>query len=125
MKFTIIRGIMKKSAINFKENQTMIKDAAKKMAERLSDQFSFLEGLTDKHIKFITYFLSHEMKVPHFDIEIKYLGQKEIILHVFDDQANEVFIKPKSGSSFDKFKQYLNLPAWDVKFASNKKMIKK
>ena len=91
---------------------------AKLVESRLKDAVIQLGGLEDKHLKFLTYYLKYEMKVPDFKLVMNYQSKPKVLtVHVFDKNGSEVYLKPKRADMFGKMVLHLGLTEWIFKFA--------
>jgi hypothetical protein len=85
--------------------------------KRVSKAVEALGGLEDYHLKFISYFLKHELKLKRFTLAVNYESvPKAITIFVYDDDGKEVFLKPKQADQPAKIIEHLQLPLWELKF---------
>jgi hypothetical protein len=91
---------------------------AKVVHNRVQESIRSLGGLDDKHLKFLTYYVTHELKIPAFRFEMDYRSTpKLLVIHVYTNEGQELFIRPKQADVLDKMVKYLNLPEWQFIFA--------
>lgn len=96
-----------------------ISPLVKRVVERVNDDLIHLGGLTDQHVKMITFYVTEKLGFKKFRYEIKYLEKpKRFIIHIFShDGTMELYCKPKPADILDKMAEYLKLPEWKISFA--------
>lgn len=86
--------------------------------QRVQESVQALGGLDDNHLKFLTYFMVHELKWPNFRFEMDYRSKPKILtIHCFTQEGAELYVRPKQADLLDKMVKYLNLLEWQFKFA--------
>lgn len=80
-----------------------------------------LGGLTDLAIKGIIYYVTEVIKISNYKLEILYPpNQPAVIIHVFTNKNEEVFIKLKNTNEIDGLSDFLGIPEYKIKFAERK-----
>ena len=80
-----------------------------------------LNGLTDLHLKYLSYMIKYEFKIDNFRIEIDPKPRKRsIIIKCFDKNMKPVYIKPKNPEYMKKLPDVLNLKKWKINFEEKK-----
>lgn len=98
-----------------------ISQVAKVVEKRLQTALVELGGLEDKHLKFLTYFVKHEFKIPAFRFEMNYRSNpKTLTIHCLADSGQELIVKPKQADILDKIAEHLGLKNWTIRFAERK-----
>jgi hypothetical protein len=98
-----------------------ISQVAKVVEKRLQTALIELGGLEDNHLKFLTYFVKHEFKIPLFRFEMNYRSKpKTLTIHCFTDSGQEMYVKAKQVDIFDKMVKHLGLENWTFRFAEKK-----
>lgn len=98
---------------------SVINEAASKLASKLNNELHFLGGLSDQHIKFISFFIQEKLGFRKFRYEIKYLETpKRLIIHVYTPEGQELYCRPKPADLFAKMVEYLGIDKdWVIIFA--------
>ena len=95
-----------------------LEQAAKKLYSKLNEQLLVLGGLTDDHIKFITFFITERLGFSKFRFEVRYLeSPKRFIIHLYTLQGQEIYTRPKPDNLLDEMTDFLDLKDWKIEFA--------
>lgn len=98
-----------------------ISQVVKVVENRLQKALIELGGLEDNHLKFLTYFVKYEFKIPHFRFEMNYRSNPKVLtIHCFTDSGQEMYVRAKQVDLFDKMTEHLGLKNWTIKFAERK-----
>lgn len=98
-----------------------ISQVAKVVEKRLQKALIELGGLEDNHLKFVTYFVKYEFKIPVFRFEMNYRSNPKLLtIHCYTNSGQEMFVRAKQADIFDKMVKHLGLENWTFKFAERK-----
>lgn len=98
-----------------------ISQVAKVVENRLQKALIELGGLEDNHLKFLTYFVKHEFKIPVFKFKMNYRSNPKVLtIHCFTNEGQEMFVRAKQADIFVKMAEHLGLKNWTIKFAERK-----
>lgn len=87
---------------------------------RVGEALLGLGGLEDQHLKYLTYYVRYELKVPNFRFKVDTTKNPKVLtIHCFTtgDDPKEVFIRPKQPDILDKMAKHLGLSQWKFEFA--------